>query len=209
VSLLNRIHNGTSLNHSTQSKWVFHRIVRSWPCAIVKVGERTASASMVPPPTPNTPCSQLAEADRTSRTGGYPVLHATRCPKQDKRSVLRDSEFTPHEIRKTIAPLFGHWVVMLAIHYRRAPIPVSPKLWKTILRRGFPSNLDELAKLARRYLLIGDPRMLLAELRTWPRIPAQTLGVVEVPEAGLRGGQGAYRAESNADSTRQTRQRPA
>jgi hypothetical protein len=141
---------------------------------MVKAGEWFASDGMVPPPTPNTPCSRAAEANRSSRSGGYPVPHATRCPEEDDRSVARDTIFAPNELRKTIAPLFGHYVVMLAMQHRRAPVPVSSGLWKEIVRLGLPNNLDELAKLARRYLLIGDRRMLLAELRARPRIPRRT-----------------------------------
>lgn len=108
--------------------------------------------------------------------------HATRCPEEDDRSVARDTIFAPNELRKAIAPLFGHYVVMLAMQHRRAPVPVSSGLWKEIVRLGLPNNLDELAKLARRYLLIGDTRMMLAELRARPRISGRTPGV-----AGRRG----------------------
>jgi len=49
--------------------------------------------------------------------------------------------------------------------HRRAPLPVSSALWKGLLRKGFPKRLDELATFARRYLFLGDERLLLAELR--------------------------------------------
>jgi hypothetical protein len=36
-----------------------------------------------------------------------------------------------------------------------------------LLRKGFPNGLDELVIFARRYLFLGDARLLLAELRIW------------------------------------------
>jgi DNA-binding NtrC family response regulator len=114
------------------------------------------------------------------------VPHATRCPEEDDRPVARDAIFAPNELRKTIAPLFGHYVVMLAMQHRRAPVPVSSGLWKEIVRLGLPNNLDELAKLARRYLLIGDTRMMLAELRVRPRSSRRTPGAAGRREMGLQ-----------------------
>lgn len=112
--------------------------------------------------------------------------HATRCPEEDDRPVARDAIFAPNELRKTIAPLFGHYVVMLAMQHRRAPVPVSSGLWKEMVRLGLPNNLDELAKLARRYLLIGDTRMMLAELRVRPRSSRRTPGAAGRREMGLQ-----------------------
>jgi hypothetical protein len=69
------------------------------------------------------------------------------------------------EWRNTIAPMLGDWVALLAMKHQRAPLPVSSALWKGLLRKGFPNDLDELAMFARRYLFLGDERLLLAELR--------------------------------------------
>jgi hypothetical protein len=79
--------------------------------------------------------------------------------------MFRDARKSQFEVRNTIAPLLGDWVVLLAMQRRRAPLPVSSVLWKGLLREGFPNDLDELGILARRYLFLGDARMLLAELR--------------------------------------------
>ena len=78
-----------------------------------------------------------------------------------------------------MAPLLGHWVALLAMKHGRAPLPVSPALWKGLLRQGFPNDVNELGNFARRYLFLGDGRMLLAELRkrseasTHPLAPAE------------------------------------
>lgn len=66
------------------------------------------------------------------------------------------------EWRDAIAPLLGEWVVLLAMKGRGARLPVSSTLWKGLLREGLPNDLGE---LARRYLFLGDARVLLAELR--------------------------------------------
>ena len=51
------------------------------------------------------------------------------------------------------------------MQHGRAPLPVSPPLWKGLLRRGH-LDLYELGNIARRFSFLGDGRMLLAELNT-------------------------------------------
>jgi hypothetical protein len=80
--------------------------------------------------------------------------------------MFRDARKGQFAWRDTIAPLLGDWVALLAMKNQRAPLPVSSTLWKGLLRKGFPNDLDELAPLARRYLFLGDERLLLAELRS-------------------------------------------
>jgi hypothetical protein len=79
--------------------------------------------------------------------------------------MFRDARKGQFEWRNMIATLLGDWVVLLAMKHQRAPLPVSSALWKGLLRKGFPNGLDELAIFARRYLFLGDARLLLAELR--------------------------------------------
>lgn len=66
------------------------------------------------------------------------------------------------------------FVALLAMKERRAPLPVSSALSKRLLRRGFTNNPLELGDFARRYLFLGDERMLLAELKRRPPRPAPT-----------------------------------
>lgn len=50
--------------------------------------------------------------------------------------------------------------------YRRAPLPVSRGLEKTLMCQGLAVDPSDLSNPARRYLLfLGDARMLLAESR--------------------------------------------
>jgi hypothetical protein len=79
--------------------------------------------------------------------------------------MFRDARKGQFERRNTIAQLLGDWVVLLAMKHQRAPLPVSSALWKGLLRKGFPNDLDELAVFTSRSLFLGDTRMLLAELR--------------------------------------------
>jgi hypothetical protein len=82
--------------------------------------------------------------------------------------MFHDARKDQLEWREAMAPLLGDWVVLLAMKHRRAPLPVSSALWKGLLRKGFPNDLDELAIFARRYLFLGDARLLLAELKDRP-----------------------------------------
>jgi hypothetical protein len=84
---------------------------------------------------------------------------------KESKMMLRDARKGQFEWRNTIAPLLGDCVARLAMKDQRAPLPVSSALWKGLLRKGFPNDLDELATFARRYLFLGDERLLLAELR--------------------------------------------
>jgi len=64
--------------------------------------------------------------------------------------------------------MLGEIIALLAMKQRRAPLPVSPALLKSLWLRGFPENWGELESFARRFLFLGDERMLLAELRRGP-----------------------------------------
>jgi hypothetical protein len=61
--------------------------------------------------------------------------------------------------------LLRHQVLLLAMKNGRAPLPISPALWKGLRRQGFLNDVYDLGSLARRLLFLGDGRILLAELR--------------------------------------------
>ncbi len=61
--------------------------------------------------------------------------------------------------------LLRHQVLLLAMKNGRAPLPISPALWKGLQRQGFLNDIYDLGSLARRLLFLGDGRILLAELR--------------------------------------------
>lgn len=83
--------------------------------------------------------------------------------------MTRDAKIGPFEWRNMMAQMLGDIVALLAMQQRRAPLPVSSALRNVILRRGLPNGLIELGDFARRYLFLGDERMLLAELQRRPR----------------------------------------
>ena len=83
--------------------------------------------------------------------------------------MTRDAKIGPFEWRNMMAQMLGDIVALLAMQQRRAPLPVSSALRNAILRRGLPNGLIELGDFARRYLFLGDERMLLAELQRRPR----------------------------------------
>lgn len=83
------------------------------------------------------------------------------------------------EKAKTMIDLLRHQIVLLAMKHGRAPLSVSPALWRRLVKLGAFDDLYELGSIARRLSFLGDGRILLAELRagTNGRTP------VEVPEA--------------------------
>lgn len=86
----------------------------------------------------------------------------------DKPAVAQEANIVPFGMRKTMAQMLGDVIALLAMKHRRAPLPVSSALLRTLGMRGFPENLAELESFARRLLFLGDERMLLAELRRGP-----------------------------------------
>jgi len=78
---------------------------------------------------------------------------------------ILDGQTGPCELQKTMVLLLRHQVVLLAMKDGRAPLPVSPALWRGLLRRGVLNDLYELGNIARRLSFLGDERMLLAELK--------------------------------------------
>ena len=85
--------------------------------------------------------------------------------RKDKPAVAQEANIVPLELRKTMAQMLGNVIALLAMKHRRAPLPFSSALLRTLWTRGFPENLAELENFARRLLFLGDERMLLAELR--------------------------------------------
>jgi hypothetical protein len=85
--------------------------------------------------------------------------------RQEKSVGILDGQASPSEWEKTTVLLLRQQVVLLAMKHGRAPLPVSPALWKGLLRRGVLNDLHELRSIARRLSFLGDGRMLLAELK--------------------------------------------
>jgi hypothetical protein len=59
-------------------------------------------------------------------------------------------------------------VALLAMKYRRAPLPVPRSLERALACQGLVDDPTEHSDLARRYPFLGDAQILLAEPRKWP-----------------------------------------
>jgi len=116
-------------------------------------------------PEPPTGHNTVAAAPQgiVSRFGHSPLAGGRGEP-----AVAGGANIVPFELRKTMAQMLGDVIALLAMKHRRAPLPVSSTLLRTLWIRGFPENLTELESFARRFLFLGDERMLLAELRRGP-----------------------------------------
>jgi hypothetical protein len=80
------------------------------------------------------------------------------------------------------APL-GEWVALLAMKYRRAPLPVPRGLERALMCQGLADDPAELGDLARRYLFFGDAWILLAESRNRPTPVLNSLELVKQLDA--------------------------
>lgn len=86
---------------------------------------------------------------------------------------------------RSSAPL-NQWVALLSMKYRRAPLPVSrglQKALKALMRRRVVADPAELGDLARRYLLLGDAQLLLAESRKRPILMSGSFEFAGQPSA--------------------------
>ena len=61
--------------------------------------------------------------------------------------------------------LLWQQIVLLSMKHGRAPLPVSPGVWKGLQRRGVLNDMCDLGSIARRLLFLGDGRLLLDELK--------------------------------------------
>ena len=87
---------------------------------------------------------------RTGQANGNAVFDAHPSP----------SEWQPAEFH-----LLWQQVVFLAMKHGRAPLPVSPAIWKGLQRRGVLNDISALGSIARRLSFLGDGRLFLDELR--------------------------------------------
>ena len=94
---------------------------------------------------------------------------------QANGNSVPDAQRSQSEWQLAAFHLLWHQVVLLAMKHGRAPLPVSPAVWKGLQRSGFLNDIYELGSIARRLSFLGDGRLLLAELkrRTAPIIPME------------------------------------
>jgi len=68
------------------------------------------------------------------------------------------------ERREEIPVMLRHFMARFAARYARTPLPLSPRLVEACLRHPWPGNLRELENFVKRFLIMGDESLALAEL---------------------------------------------
>src|SRR5438270_126161 len=68
------------------------------------------------------------------------------------------------ERKEEIPILWKHCMTQLSEQYARAPLPLSPTMMTACLEYSWPGNLRELSNFIKRYLILGDEKLAIAEL---------------------------------------------
>src|ERR1700693_1466437 len=68
------------------------------------------------------------------------------------------------ERKEEIPILLTHSMTRMAERYARAPLPLSPALLQACQNHSWPGNLRELNNFLKRYLILGDEKLAVAEL---------------------------------------------
>ncbi len=69
------------------------------------------------------------------------------------------------ERKKEIPLLMKHFMNRMADRYARPPLPFSPRLLQAALAYSWPGNLRQLESFVKRYLVLADEELALAELQ--------------------------------------------
>jgi len=72
------------------------------------------------------------------------------------------------ERKEEIPILLKHFMSRMSELYARSPLPLSPPLMEACLRHPWPGNLRELSNFVKRYLVLGDELLAVAELQPRP-----------------------------------------
>ncbi|PYY07369.1 MAG: sigma-54-dependent Fis family transcriptional regulator, partial [Acidobacteria bacterium] len=68
------------------------------------------------------------------------------------------------ERKEEIPILLKHFMSRMSERYARAPLPLSPTMMQACLDYSWPGNLRELSNFIKRYLILGDEKLAIAEL---------------------------------------------
>ncbi|MGA8867750.1 MAG: sigma-54 dependent transcriptional regulator [Candidatus Sulfotelmatobacter sp.] len=69
------------------------------------------------------------------------------------------------ERKEEIPILLKHFMTRMAERYARSPLPLSPQLLEACQGHPWPGNLRELNNFLKRYLILGDEKLAVAELQ--------------------------------------------
>jgi two-component system, NtrC family, response regulator AtoC len=68
------------------------------------------------------------------------------------------------ERKEEIPILLKHFMSRMSERYARPPLPLSPTMLQACLDYSWPGNLRELSNFIKRYLILGDEKLAIAEL---------------------------------------------
>jgi DNA-binding NtrC family response regulator len=69
------------------------------------------------------------------------------------------------ERKEEIPILLKHFMTQLSEQYARAPLPYSPEMLQACANYSWPGNLRELGNFVKRYLVLGDEKLAINELK--------------------------------------------
>jgi len=69
------------------------------------------------------------------------------------------------ERKEEIPILLKHFMSRQAERYARPPLPISPEMLEACLAYAWPGNLRELSNFVKRYLVLGDEKLAINELK--------------------------------------------
>src|SRR6201998_2138874 len=72
------------------------------------------------------------------------------------------------ERKEEVPILLKHFMSRMSELYARPPLPLSPALLEACLNHPWPGNLRELSNFVKRYLVLGDETLAVAELQPKP-----------------------------------------
>jgi two-component system response regulator AtoC len=69
------------------------------------------------------------------------------------------------ERKEEIPILLKHFMARMSEQYARSPLPLSPNMLQACQEYSWPGNLRELNNFIKRYLVLGDEKLAVQELR--------------------------------------------
>jgi DNA-binding NtrC family response regulator len=80
------------------------------------------------------------------------------------------------ERKEEIPILLKHFMSRMSERYARAALPISQNLMQAVLEYPWPGNLRELSNFVKRYLILGDEKLAIAELNPKNSVNGANLG---------------------------------
>ncbi len=112
------------------------------------------------------------------------------------------------ERREEIPLLLRHFIARFSARYVRGSLPISPSLVEGCLRYDWPGNLRELENFVKRYVIMGDEGLVLAELKQ-KELPNSPIPAYPgaVPAGGLKSLVRGLRNEAEMEAISQALER--